>query len=95
MTKESVCVKIIVRGIVQGIGFRWFVKDVAQEEGIFGYVKNNIDGSVEIVAQAKNNNVLQKFIERIRKEHPYAVINDLEITSIKAEQNYENFNIKF
>jgi len=93
--KEVVCVKIIVRGVVQGIGFRWFVRDVAEEEGIYGYVKNNIDGSVEIAAKVKNNDILKKFIERIKTEHPYAVINDIEITSIEPEQNYKSFGIKF
>jgi len=95
MTKEAVCVKIVVRGIVQGIGFRWFVRDIAEEEGILGYVKNNIDGSVEIVAKAKNSNDFKKFLERIKTEHPYAVINDIEITPIELEQDYKNFSIKF
>jgi acylphosphatase len=95
MTKETVCVKIVVRGIVQGIGFRWFVRDIAEEEGILGYVKNNIDGSVEIVAKAKNSNDFKKFLERIKTEYPYAVINDIELTPIDLEQDYKNFSIKF
>ncbi len=39
-----------VQGLVQGVGFRWFVERVADELDVSGYVKNLYDGSVEVYA---------------------------------------------
>ena len=41
----------VVRGRVQGVGFRWFVEHEAHILGIAGWVRNNANGSVEILAQ--------------------------------------------
>lgn len=43
--------RFIVRGRVQGVGFRWFVEREAHILGIAGWVRNNHDGCVEILAQ--------------------------------------------
>ena len=40
----------LVRGRVQGVGFRWFVEREAKILGISGWVRNNSDGSVEVLA---------------------------------------------
>ncbi len=42
--------RYVVRGRVQGVGFRYFVEDCAQRLGVAGYVKNRFDGSVEVYA---------------------------------------------
>src|SRR6201997_4458781 len=43
--------RYLVRGRVQGVGFRWFVEREAHTLGIAGWVRNNHDGSVEVLAQ--------------------------------------------
>jgi len=40
-----------VRGYVQGVGFRWFVEREAARLGLDGWVANQLDGSVEVVAE--------------------------------------------
>ncbi len=42
--------RYLVRGRVQGVGFRWFVEREAHLLGIAGWVRNNSDGSVEVFA---------------------------------------------
>ncbi|HVE79986.1 MAG TPA: acylphosphatase [Gemmatimonadaceae bacterium] len=39
-----------VVGRVQGVGFRWFVREVGRRQGLAGWVKNRADGSVEVAA---------------------------------------------
>jgi acylphosphatase len=43
--------RFVVRGRVQGVGFRWFVEREAHILGIAGWVRNNANGSVEVLAQ--------------------------------------------
>lgn len=40
----------IVRGLVQGVGFRWYVQRTAERLGLRGRVRNLHDGSVEVLA---------------------------------------------
>ena len=42
--------RFVVRGSVQGVGFRWFVFREAERLGLRGWVSNRPDGAVEVVA---------------------------------------------
>ena len=57
-----------VYGRVQGVGYRYFVKEKAQNLDLFGYVKNLEDGTVEVLAQGREEN-LQKLIEELKMGH--------------------------
>ncbi|HEY4215893.1 MAG TPA: acylphosphatase [Gemmatimonadaceae bacterium] len=47
----------VVRGRVQGVGFRWFVREAAHRLGLAGWVKNLPDGSVEVVADGDDASI--------------------------------------
>ena len=47
--------RYIVRGRVQGVGFRWFVDHEARQLGVAGWVRNNLDGSVEVLAMGSDD----------------------------------------
>ncbi len=89
--EEIYCAKITIYGKVQGIGFRFFVKNIAEKENVSGYVKNNFDGSVEIFAKANKKN-FDNFIFKIKTQHPYAVISKIEIVK-QPLCNFNNFFI--
>jgi len=49
--------RLVVRGRVQGVGFRWFVEREAHILGIAGWVRNHADGSVEVLAQGTRHQI--------------------------------------
>jgi acylphosphatase len=44
---------VIVRGLVQGVGFRWFVRERARALGLTGWARNRDDGAVEVAADGE------------------------------------------
>jgi acylphosphatase len=44
-----------VRGRVQGVGFRWYVVEIARELELAGWVKNRADGNVEVAAAGEGD----------------------------------------
>ncbi len=44
-------VQVSVEGRVQGVGFRWFVRERARRWGLAGWVRNMSDGTVRLVAR--------------------------------------------
>ena len=61
-------VRLRVEGRVQGVGFRWFVREVARRQGLAGTVRNLDDGSVEVVASGTADGLLA--LERAAHEGP-------------------------
>ncbi len=68
---------VTVRGRVQRVGYRRYVLDAAQEEGVAGYVRNQPDGSVLIFAQGEGGQ-LSSFLERIRSPPPPALVKEVQ-----------------
>ena len=50
-------IRLRLRGRVQGVGFRWFVRVHARRLGLSGWVANNPDGSVEVAAAGDQKNL--------------------------------------
>jgi hydrogenase maturation protein HypF len=84
--------KIIVRGIVQGVGFRPFIYRLAQQYGITGIVSNNAYG-VEIEAEGEHASI-QSFIHSINHSPPPLALIDRIETSEIACKGYMDFQIR-
>jgi acylphosphatase len=69
--------RFIVRGRVQGVGFRWFVEREAHTLGIAGWVRNNPDSSVEVLAQGSKEQ-LAGLRSRLREGPRAARVDDVE-----------------
>jgi acylphosphatase len=46
---------VLVTGLVQGVGFRWYVREAARRLDLAGWVLNRSDGSVEVVAEGSDD----------------------------------------
>lgn len=81
---------IIVKGRVQGVGFRNSAKHQARFLGVKGYVKNTMDGNVFIEAEG-NDNALAEFVKWCRKGPSFAMVDEIEVTegSVKPYSGFE------
>ena len=79
-------------GLVQGIGYRWFVRDAAARRGLTGLVRNLADGSVAGEAQGKKEEV-EAFLLEIRTAHPWARISGAETRAAKELKGEKDFII--
>lgn len=59
-------VVVVVRGVVQGVGFRWFVQRAAADLDLQGWVRNRSDGSVELAAEGPAD-ALEALIGAVRE----------------------------
>jgi acylphosphatase len=82
---------ITVSGIVQGVGFRFSTKSMANSLGIKGFVKNLYNGDVYIEAEG-NEVQLQHFIEWCHQGSSYSRIYDVKIKESELK-HFTHFEI--
>jgi len=71
-------VHIVVEGLVQGVGFRWFVMRKAESLDLSGHVRNLYDGNVEVLAIG-NEGMLHELIKALRIGPRAARVSGLKI----------------
>src|SRR5215510_13192554 len=91
--KSNQARRFIVRGRVQGVGFRWFVEREAHILGIAGWVRNNSDGSVEVLGQGSRGQLLG-LRSRLRQGPRAARVDDVEEFEAKALPGLTTFRIE-
>ena len=83
-----------VCGNVQGVGYRWFVKETAGRHTVAGWVRNAPDGSVEGEAQG-GVPALDGFLKEIKTGHPWAKVEKTETQEMLDQESSEkDFHIK-
>jgi acylphosphatase len=89
---ESKRLSIIVQGMVQGVGFRYFTRNVALKIGLSGWVRNLYDGRVEIEAQGSDEQ-LMIFISEVRTGPPMSRVEGFHMTEIALKESEIGFVI--
>ena len=93
-TEQSILARrFLVRGRVQGVGFRWFVEREAHILGIAGWVRNNHDGSVEILAQGTRDQ-LAGLHGRLREGPRAARVDAVEVSDAPPVDGLISFRIE-
>lgn len=83
-----------VFGSVQGVGYRWFVKETAGKHGVAGWVRNATDGTVEGEAQGIVS-ALDGFLREIKTGHAWAAVERTETQEMLDQDGAEkDFHIK-
>lgn len=85
--------KIVFRGTVQGVGFRFTAMDVAGRYGIDGYVCNMPDGTVEMFAQGSQADIFNCAQDIMSEFKGY--ISDVKMTDEQVDSSIQGFRIRF
>ena len=73
--------RVIVRGRVQGVGFRWAAQAEAETLGVAGYVRNLPDGTVQAELEGPETAV-QRMLAWLHHGPPHAVVHGIDITDL-------------
>jgi acylphosphatase len=93
MNEDVQARRFVVRGRVQGVGFRWFVEREAHIFGIAGWVRNNANGSVEILAQGTRDQ-LSGLRSRLREGPRAARVDGVEESEAHPAEGITSFRIE-
>lgn len=81
-----------IYGIVQGVGFRNFVRTHAKKLGVTGWIKNNLDGSVETVLEGSKE-AIEDLLERCKKGTFLAWVEKVEVREEEPKNDFDDFII--
>lgn len=85
---------VIVKGRVQGVSFRYYTRQQAFRLGIVGWVQNNPDGTVEVMAQG-NREQLEELLDFLHVGSPAARVTDLDVQWNPAAEPLNHFSIRY
>lgn len=86
--------RFIVKGDVQGVGFRWFTLRAARRLGVLGTVRNLPDGTVEAIAEGPPD-AIDGFRKELERGPSHAQVSAVEATEIPATGRYKEFDVSY
>jgi acylphosphatase len=88
--------KYIVRGRVQGVGFRWYVEREANALGVVGWVRNNEDSTVELVAAGSAEQLASLSAKLVAGPRASRVdrVDEAEVEPEELQGNLQSFTIR-
>jgi acylphosphatase len=90
---EKASAKVIVKGMVQGVGYRAFAYYLAQSFKLDGFVKNLPNGNVGIEVEGNKEDILE-FIERLKTDSP-GYVEEVKIDWDQYRGKFSGFHIGF
>ena len=85
--------KFLIRGDVQGVGYRFFGQRAAARHQVVGYIRNNPDGTVEAVVEGPPQNV-EAFKHDLATGPQFALVQQLEEISLEPTGQFSSFRIE-
>ena len=85
--------RIIVHGMVQGVGFRYFVQQAGTEYGLTGNTRNCPDGTVEIIVEG-NSKKIADFLKKVGRGPALSSVERVEIEDIPETDAYDSFLVE-
>jgi acylphosphatase len=91
--QERATRRYVVRGRVQGVGFRWFVEREAHTLGVAGWVRNRADGTVEVLAMGSKEQ-LSNLHARLRQGPRAARVDEVDVSEAQPVEGLKTFRIE-
>ncbi len=91
---KTVGAEILVKGLVQGVGYRYFCYNRARNLGLTGWVKNNPDGSVSLMVEG-DRSLIESLLDELKVGPRYAVVKDVRVTWFPYSGKYTDFQVTF
>ena len=91
---DLISLRAIYAGRVQGVGFRYRTTQLAERYPVTGFVKNLPDGTVELVAQARDQSVLDRFFDDMMLTFATNVT-DVSIQGAPVDPGRQSFTIEY
>ena len=88
VTRPTSCVHGRIRGRVQGVGFRWSTRERAVELGVTGWVRNLLDGSVEVWLEGDEGSV-DAMVAWLRRGPRHAGVERTELLAAQPDGHRE------
>ena len=82
-----------IYGRVQGVGFRFFAREVANELGVVGYIRNTADGGVEVLAEGDEGS-LERFLDLLKEGPRAANVTRVDLSWSPPTGAYDRFYVK-
>ena len=89
---SSGSVHLVISGLVQGVGYRYFCLRAASQLDLKGWARNNPNGTVEVVAEG-DRAALEEFIKELKVGPFSASVRDMKIEWGKLSGEHNSFNI--
>jgi acylphosphatase len=83
----------MVRGRVQGVGFRASTADQARRLGVVGWVRNQLDGTVEVEAAGDDAQV-DALLAWLKRGPPSARVTGMDIVNLAVDQMADGFDVR-
>ncbi|MCH8276335.1 MAG: acylphosphatase [Bacteroidetes bacterium] len=90
---ERARLTVRVSGTVQGVGFRYFVRRVVSRLSVTGWVRNDADGTVALVAEGSVEE-LNELLEAVSQGPSAGEVEDVEVTWSSTFGTFEGFKVK-
>lgn len=88
------CARLRISGVVQGVGFRYFVYDVAGDLGLRGWVRNLPDGRVEAECEGERA-LIEDAIKRVRIGPRGSHVTAVDVQWLAQNPNHRAFDIRY
>lgn len=85
---------IVVSGMVQGVGYRYFVLRLGRKLGLRGYVSNLYSGDVEVEVEGEKG-LISDFIKALRIGPPSAHVIEIDVKWHSPRGQFVGFQVKF
>lgn len=85
--------QIVVRGLVQGVNYRWFTERRASDLGLTGFVRNAADGSVHVTVEGARG-AIEQLLDALRMGPSAAVVESVQVEWHASSGEFDSFEVR-